>query len=326
MVDRVQVTRYYSAWQRPPNTDVSGEVYVNFADIQIGALDLTHSPVDFVAVRYYSQTSRYVEGDYSVYNGLLYRCIENTPNPAGPFDSARWSEVLDLQEVTVLIAQETSRAEAVEAHLQSEINAEITRAEAAEANLQSEINGINSSLSGLIPTGISLDYYGVTPPAGWLLEDGSIYNISAYPALGAFLGNRFGGNGTTTFAVPNSLGRFGVATSSSFPLGSMGGLASATLSSANLPSHTHTIQPHIHTTQPHVHSFSSTTIGMSTTVSATGFAAGASAPPAVNLSGDIQPATVTVNASAVLTTDATGTGAPLATLPPYISRTRIIKT
>ena len=40
-------------------------------------------------------------------------------------------------------------------------------------------------------------------PAGWLECDGTIYNIATYPELGALLGSKYGGNGTTTFGVPN---------------------------------------------------------------------------------------------------------------------------
>lgn len=41
----------------------------------------------------------------------------------------------------------------------------------------------------------------------WLLCDGSIYNFSDYPYLGAMFGATFGGNGSTTFGVPDLRGR-----------------------------------------------------------------------------------------------------------------------
>jgi microcystin-dependent protein len=324
VASRVQTIRYYTTLERPPVTEFSGELYINFADIQIGALDTSKSPVDFVAVRYYSQLALYVAGDFVIYNGSLYRCLQN--NTQGAFDNTKWSLFADLQEIQVLIAIETQNRINADQVLQNEIDAETTRAELAEQNLQNEINATNTALANVFPPGVSMDYYGVNAPAGWLLEDGSVYNISTYPALGALLGNRFGGNGTTTFAVPPSLNRFGVTAGSSFPLGSMGGSTTAALNLTNLPSHTHTIQPHGHTSQPHTHQFSSNTIGMSVTVSSIGFAAGVGAPPAVNLSGDIQPATVVINNSLTLTTDPVGGGTPINILPPYISRTRIIKT
>lgn len=40
-------------------------------------------------------------------------------------------------------------------------------------------------------------------PAGWLVADGSTLQISQYAVLNAIIGNTYGGNGTTTFALPN---------------------------------------------------------------------------------------------------------------------------
>jgi len=70
-----------------------------------------------------------------------------------------------------------------------------------------------STLSGAtaVPSGAVLPFaYNVTSgtvPAGWLLCDGSTYQVSAYPTLGALLANTYGGS-TGTFAVPNLSGLF----------------------------------------------------------------------------------------------------------------------
>jgi len=62
-----------------------------------------------------------------------------------------------------------------------------------------------------VPSGAVLPFaYNVTSgtvPTGWLLCDGSTYQVSAYPTLGALLGNTYGGS-TGTFAVPNLSGLF----------------------------------------------------------------------------------------------------------------------
>jgi microcystin-dependent protein len=70
-----------------------------------------------------------------------------------------------------------------------------------------------SVLSGAtaVPSGAVLPFaYNVTSgtlPAGWLLCDGAVYTVSAYPTLGALLANTYGGS-AGTFAVPNLSGLF----------------------------------------------------------------------------------------------------------------------
>lgn len=53
------------------------------------------------------------------------------------------------------------------------------------------------------PVGSIILFSGTTAPTHYLKTDGVIYNISNYQELSAKIGNQFGGNGTTTFAVPN---------------------------------------------------------------------------------------------------------------------------
>jgi microcystin-dependent protein len=271
----------------------------------------------------------YVAGDFAIYNGNLYRCLEN--DTTGAFDSSRWSYFGDIQEIQILVAIETARAEAAEQNLQNEINQEISNRIAGDTNLQNEIDGLTTALSHVLPPGASMDYYGTTAPIGWLIEDGSIYNIATYPALATILSNRYGGDGITTFAVPPSLGRFGVAVGVGFPLGSMGGAATAVLGVSNIPSHTHTIQPHNHPGGVAAHSHGITWAlvptageGIEGGLGTEGFF------PAHGTTEDASPA-FHVDNSAILTTDpyggaGGGTTAPINTLPPYISRTRIIKT
>lgn len=80
-------------------------------------------------------------------------------------------------------------------------------------------------------------------PQGWLQCNGQILNISQYQALYALLGTKFGGNGTTTFALPNMQGRSAICTdyASVYPVGATGGEAAHQLTIAEVPPHTHSL-------------------------------------------------------------------------------------
>lgn len=80
-------------------------------------------------------------------------------------------------------------------------------------------------------------------PRGFLMCNGQIMAINTNQALFSLLGVVYGGNGTTTFALPNLQGRApmhaGNLFSSNFPLGNLGGQESITLTVNNLPMHSH---------------------------------------------------------------------------------------
>lgn len=83
-------------------------------------------------------------------------------------------------------------------------------------------------------------------PVGWALCDGSLLPISQNAALFSLLGTTYGGDGKTTFALPDLRGRAPIGMGNGIGLtprleGSTGGLEQATLSITQLPSHTHTI-------------------------------------------------------------------------------------
>ncbi len=72
-------------------------------------------------------------------------------------------------------------------------------------------------------------------PNGWAVADGSTMTFAQNPALGSVIGDQFGGNGSTTFDLPNLLGRVAVGASATNPVGTQFGQASTTLTTAQLP-------------------------------------------------------------------------------------------
>lgn len=56
--------------------------------------------------------------------------------------------------------------------------------------------------SGIAP-GCFMWFCGSTPPEGWLKCNGALLQISQYPALHAAIGTTYGGDGATTFAIPD---------------------------------------------------------------------------------------------------------------------------
>ena len=82
-------------------------------------------------------------------------------------------------------------------------------------------------------------------PRGTHYCDGALLSISQNTALFALLGTTYGGNGQTTFALPDLRGRSAVNQGqgpglSPYVLGQASGTESTTLTQGNLPSHTHT--------------------------------------------------------------------------------------
>ncbi|MEI9863751.1 MAG: tail fiber protein [Limisphaerales bacterium] len=76
-------------------------------------------------------------------------------------------------------------------------------------------------------------------PKGWALCNGQTLPINQNQALFSLLGTTYGGNGTTTFALPNLQGRTPIHFGNSFVLGQNGGEAAHTLIVSEMPQHTH---------------------------------------------------------------------------------------
>ncbi|HEX6608874.1 MAG TPA: tail fiber protein [Chloroflexia bacterium] len=81
-------------------------------------------------------------------------------------------------------------------------------------------------------------------PLGWAFCNGQLLPIAQYDALYAILGTTYGGDGQTTFALPDLRGRGPIHAGqgpglSNHPQGEQGGTETVTLTVAQMPGHTH---------------------------------------------------------------------------------------
>jgi microcystin-dependent protein len=175
-------------------------------------------------------------------------------------------------------------------------------------------------------------------PKSWAMCQGQVIAISTNSALFALLGTSFGGNGVSTFALPNLASRVPVGTGqgpglSSYVLGEQGGVEHLTLLQSNMPPHTHiatatvTVATAINCCTGAGVTLSPTPAGnIPTTGHDTGTGAllnmygtpgtGNAATMASNMASN------TVNASVV--NGVAGSGIPIQILPPYLGMNYII--
>ncbi|GAA0020831.1 tail fiber protein [Bradyrhizobium diazoefficiens] len=99
--------------------------------------------------------------------------------------------------------------------------------------------GASSASNWLDVAGEIVPFLSNFAPAGYLLAAGQVLNIADYPNLYNAIGTTYGGDGVTTFALPDLTGRtiIGVGTNSigDFQLGTVIGQDTTTLSTSNLP-------------------------------------------------------------------------------------------
>lgn len=178
-----------------------------------------------------------------------------------------------------------------------------------------------------VETGVVSMWATASPPSGYLLCDGTVYNVATYPDLGALLRSTWGGDGTTTFGVPDLRDAAPVGVSGTKTLASTGGADSVTLTEANLPAHTHDMgHDHGATSSDGSHdhqlSFSNATGGSGTNIPKGEVTNTLVSRNAVTADGSH---THTVSAH-VGDTGSTGSGTAVSTQSPYVALQFIIKT
>lgn len=78
-------------------------------------------------------------------------------------------------------------------------------------------------------------------PKGWAMANGQFLPINQNQPLFALLGTTFGGNGQTTFALPDLRGRSPIHFGDGFTLGQQGGEQAHTITMSEMPAHTHIV-------------------------------------------------------------------------------------
>lgn len=86
------------------------------------------------------------------------------------------------------------------------------------------------------------------PPPGWLPCNGQVLDATEHAALFGVIGMLYGGDGRTTFLLPNLQGRVGVHVAPDIALGDRGGEETHDLVTAEMPNHTHLLSAHAQAT------------------------------------------------------------------------------
>src|SRR5213078_1803245 len=76
-------------------------------------------------------------------------------------------------------------------------------------------------------------------PAGWMFCEGQLLPISEYETLFNLIGTTYGGDGQSTFALPDLRGRIPLHQGNSFTLAETGGAEEITLTVSQIPAHSH---------------------------------------------------------------------------------------
>jgi microcystin-dependent protein len=84
-------------------------------------------------------------------------------------------------------------------------------------------------------------FAGTNIPSGWAFCNGQLLDISENTALFSLIGTTYGGDGTTTFGLPDLQGRVPIHVTNGYPLGQAGGLEAVALVPDNLPAHSHAV-------------------------------------------------------------------------------------
>lgn len=158
-------------------------------------------------------------------------------------------------------------------------------------------------------------FAGSFPPADWAFCNGQLLPISQNTALFSLLGTNYGGDGKSTFALPNLQGKFAIGAGQGhdlapISLGEDRGSATVTLTVANLPAHNH--------------SFNVGTANNGNNTNGANAVINTTAKDLDNFNIKKPYTTVTGNTSNVAATAIAGASVPVAIINPYLTLNYII--
>lgn len=184
--------------------------------------------------------------------------------------------------------------------------------------------------AGGVPVGSVVDFAGSTPPTGWLICAGQALSRADYADLFAAVGTTYGAPSGSTFNIPDCRGRVvagrdldqsgfagRLTTPNSQTLGASGGAQTVTLTTGQMPTHTHAVTGSTNSAGAHTHGFPGSN-GTAFDTSTTRFGLGNDGTLFTNSSG-AHSHTISVTAA-----DAGG-GEAHANVQPTIIFTKIIK-
>jgi len=169
-------------------------------------------------------------------------------------------------------------------------------------------------------------------PRGWSLCQGQLMGVAQNTALYSLLGITFGGNGSSTFGLPNLGGRVPVGTGQSpgvghnYTAGEMSGTEQTTILSSQMPMHVHAMPA-----QPGMTAILDNTLANSSAEPSAGAmfgtvleSTGGTNPPAIYVPAGTTGTTVNLGGSPAGTTGMAGGSQPLPIMQPYLAMNAVI--
>ncbi|KIX22243.1 tail protein [Flavobacterium sp. 316] len=153
------------------------------------------------------------------------------------------------------------------------------------------------------------------PPRGYMTCQGQILSIAQNTALFSLIGTTYGGNGQTTFALPDLQGRMPIGQGQgpglpNYNIGQKSGNTTVTLLSTNLPAHIHTLN--------NVHVLLKASSGNADEISPDGNFPATTNNPIYSGNG-ASPGVFTGGTQVTGSTDPTGSNIPLSIMNPYLT-------